>query len=97
MWTITEPAGICTVPVVCEELERGVDEHPYLQAAQDMLDDEIPVATISDAVANGEAMVRDHLNQFDEVAENLDYEPDRIADVVEAQARAGLEVLVHLQ
>ena len=26
-------AGICTVPVVRTELQRGVDSHPYLQSA----------------------------------------------------------------
>jgi len=50
------------VPVVREELEHGVDDHPYLQAALEILDDEIPVATISDTVANREAVVSVHLD-----------------------------------
>ncbi len=54
-------SGICTVPVVHEELESGVDDHPYLQSAFDTLDDEIPIATISATVANREAVVSDHL------------------------------------
>jgi predicted nucleic acid-binding protein len=54
--------GVCTVPAVREELEHGVDNHPYLQEALGMLDDEIPVATISDTVANREAVVSDHLD-----------------------------------
>lgn len=49
--------GICTVPVVREELAAGVDEHPYLRPALDALDETIPVAPISDAVANREAVV----------------------------------------
>jgi len=55
-------SGICAVPVVREELENGVDNHPYLQSALDTLEDEIPVATISDTVANREAVVRSHLD-----------------------------------
>jgi len=50
------------VPVVREELKRGVDGHPYLQAALDALNGEIPVATISDTVTNREAVVSDHLD-----------------------------------
>jgi hypothetical protein len=30
-------SGICTVPVVREELHSGADEHPYLQPALDSL------------------------------------------------------------
>nr|WP_245944527.1 twitching motility protein PilT [Haloplanus salinus] len=45
-----------------EELEHGVDDHPYLQSAPDTLDDEIRVATISDTVADREAVVSDHLD-----------------------------------
>ena len=59
---VTGLSGICAVPVVREELEHGVDDHPYLQSALDTLDDEIPVATISDTVANREAVVSDHLD-----------------------------------
>ena len=62
LWVVASLSGICTVPVVREELEHGVDDHPYLQAAIDTLDDEIPVATISETVANREAVVSDHLD-----------------------------------
>ena len=62
LWVVADLSGICTVPVVREELEHGVDDHPYLQSALDTLDDEIPVATISDTVANREAVVSDHLD-----------------------------------
>lgn len=62
LWVIAGLAGICTVPVVREELEHGVEEHPYLQNALDTLDDEIPVATISETVANREAVVSSHLD-----------------------------------
>jgi hypothetical protein len=55
-------SGICAVPVVREELEDGVGDHPYLQLALDTLDDEIPVVMISDTVANREAVVSDHLD-----------------------------------
>lgn len=62
LWIVTGLANICTVPVVREELERGVDVHPYLRVALDTLDNEIPVATISDTVANRESVVRSHLD-----------------------------------
>jgi predicted nucleic acid-binding protein len=62
LWVVADLSGICTVPVVREELEHGVDDHPYLQSALDTLDDEIQVATISDTVANREAVVSDHLD-----------------------------------
>jgi len=62
LWVIEELSGICAVPVVRGELRNGVDDHPYLQSALDSLDTEIPVATISDTVANREAVVRDHLD-----------------------------------
>ncbi|CQH64756.1 PIN domain protein (plasmid) [Halobacterium hubeiense] len=55
-------SGICTVPVVREELEDGVDDHPYLQSALDTLEEEIPIATISKTVANREAVVSGHLD-----------------------------------
>lgn len=55
-------SGICAVPVVREELKNGVGHHPYLQSALDTLGDEIPVATISDTVANREAVVSGHLD-----------------------------------
>jgi len=61
-WVVAGLSGICTVPVVREELRDGVDDHPYLQSALDTLDDEIPVATISDTVANREAVIGDHLD-----------------------------------
>ncbi|MFU1780562.1 twitching motility protein PilT [Haloarcula japonica] len=62
LWVVAGLSGICTVPVVREELKNGVDDHPYLQSALDTLDDEIPVATISDTVANREAVIKDHLD-----------------------------------
>jgi predicted nucleic acid-binding protein len=62
LWVVAGLSGICAIPVVREELERGVDDHRYLQLALDTLDDEIPVATISDTVANREAVVSDHLD-----------------------------------
>ena len=55
-------SGICAVPIVREELENGVDDHPYLQSALDTLDDEIPVVPISETVANREAVVSSHLD-----------------------------------
>jgi len=61
LWVVAGLSGICAVPVVREELENGVDNHPYLQSALDTLEDEIPVATISDTVANREAVVNDIL------------------------------------
>lgn len=45
-----------------KELKHGVDDHPYLQSALDVLVDEIPVATVSDTVANREAIVGEHLD-----------------------------------
>jgi len=62
LWLVAGLSGICAVPVVRKELEDGVDAHPYLQSALDTLDDEIPVATISDTVANREAVVGGHLD-----------------------------------
>ena len=62
LWVVTGLSGICTVPVVREELENGGDDHPYLQSALDILDDEIPVVPISETVANREAVVSDHLD-----------------------------------
>ncbi|EMA26859.1 hypothetical protein [Haloarcula marismortui] len=62
LWVVTDLSGICTVPVVREELEHGVDNYPYLQKALDTLDDEILVAPISDTVANREAVVSNHLD-----------------------------------
>ena len=54
--------GICTVPVVRDELRTGVDDHPYLQSALDALDDGIPVVEVSETVANREAVVSSHLD-----------------------------------
>ena len=62
LWVVAGLSGICTVPVVRGELEHGVDNYPYLQEALDTLDDEIPVAPISDTVANREAVVSNHLD-----------------------------------
>jgi predicted nucleic acid-binding protein len=62
LWVVAGLSGICTVPVVREELENGVEDHPYLQSALDVLDDEIPVVTVSDTVANREAVASDHLD-----------------------------------
>lgn len=62
LWIVADLSGICTVPVVHEELEHGVDNHPYLQETLDTLDDEIPVATISDTVASREVVVGGHLD-----------------------------------
>lgn len=62
LWVVAGLSGICTVPVVREELHNGVDDHSYLQSALDILDDGIPVATVSDTVANREAVVSDHLD-----------------------------------
>ncbi|QSG10658.1 PIN domain containing protein [Halapricum desulfuricans] len=62
LWVVADLSGICTVPVVREELEHGVGNHPYLQRTLDTLDDEIPVATISDTVANRETVVGGHLD-----------------------------------
>lgn len=49
-------------PFVREELEHCFDNHQYLQEAFDTLDDEIPVATISDTVTNREVIVAGHLD-----------------------------------
>ncbi|WP_255150154.1 twitching motility protein PilT [Halorarius halobius] len=62
LWVVTGLSGICTVPVVREELENGVDGHPYLQSALGTLDNEIPIVPISETVANREAVVSDHLD-----------------------------------
>jgi len=62
LWLVAGLSGICAVPVVRKELEDGVDAHPYLQSALDTPDDEIPVATISDTVANREAVIGGHLD-----------------------------------
>jgi predicted nucleic acid-binding protein len=62
LWVVAGLSGICTVPVVREELENGVEDHPYLQSALDVLDDGIPVVPVSETVTNREAVVSDHLD-----------------------------------
>jgi hypothetical protein len=63
-WVVAGLSGICAVPIVREELENGVDDHPYLQSALDTLDDEIPVVPISETVANREAVVRINVTSY---------------------------------
>ena len=58
LWVVAGLSGICAVPIVREELENGVDDHPYPQSALDTLDDKIPVVPIPETVANREAIVR---------------------------------------
>jgi hypothetical protein len=62
LWVAADLSGLCTVPVVRDEFKRGVDNHPYLQSPLHTLDDEIPVVTISDLVANRETVVDGHLD-----------------------------------
>jgi len=62
LWVVAGLFGICTVPVVHEELQNGVDDHPYLQSALDILNDEIPVVPTSETVANREAVISHHLD-----------------------------------
>jgi predicted nucleic acid-binding protein len=62
LWVVAGLSDICTAPVVRDELEHGVENHPYLQSALETLDTEIPVATVSKTVANREAIVSDHLD-----------------------------------
>ena len=62
LWVIAGLSGICTVPVVREELRNGIADHPYLQSALDTLDDGIPVTTIPDRVTDREAAVSTHLD-----------------------------------
>ena len=64
LWVVAGLSGICAVPIVREELENGVDDHPYLQSALDTLDDEIPVVPISETVANREAVVRINVTSY---------------------------------
>jgi predicted nucleic acid-binding protein len=56
-------SGVCTVPVVREELEAGVADHPYLSPAVDAIEECISAASISETVANREAIVRGHLDR----------------------------------
>ena len=64
LWVVAGLSGICAVPIVREELENGVDDHPYLQSALDTLNDEVPVVPISETVANGEAVVRINVTSY---------------------------------
>jgi len=59
---VADLTGICAVPEVKRELDAGIQTHPYLQPVLDALDDTIPVAPISETVANREAVVRGHLD-----------------------------------
>jgi predicted nucleic acid-binding protein len=59
---VADLAGICTVPVVEHELDAGVQTHPSLRPALDALHDTIPVAPISETVANRDDVVRSHLD-----------------------------------
>lgn len=62
LWLITELSGICTVPVVRDELEQGVDAHSYLRSALNLLDDDIPVGTVSRQVRNRATVVSEYLD-----------------------------------
>lgn len=62
LWVITGLSGICTVPVVREELKHGVENHRYLQSALDALDSEIPVPPLSEQVANRESALGEHID-----------------------------------
>jgi len=46
LWVVAGLSRIRTVPVVREELHNVVDDHFYLQSALDILDEEIPIATV---------------------------------------------------
>lgn len=50
------------MPVVQEELEDGVDDHSFLRPAVNAVGEEIPVAPISETVANRDADVRGYLD-----------------------------------
>jgi predicted nucleic acid-binding protein len=54
--------GICTVPVVQAELEDGVGDHPFLGPAVNAVGEVIPVAPISETVANRDAVTRGYLD-----------------------------------
>jgi len=62
LWVVAGIADICTVPVVQSELHNGVESHPYLRSALDVLDETIPVVSISDRVANREATIGTQLD-----------------------------------
>ena len=51
-----------TVPAVRDELERGVQSHPYLQRAVTALDADIPVVTPSATAANLETTLLETLD-----------------------------------
>lgn len=55
-------SGVCTVPVVRAEIERGIENHPYLRAAVDATGETIPIAGISKRVADRESDVRHRLD-----------------------------------
>ena len=63
LWVITGISGICTVPLVREELINGVVDHPYLESALETLDDEILIAPISKAVSDRETVVKNQLDR----------------------------------
>lgn len=62
LWVVAELSGVCAVPVVREELSRGVESHPYLESALQALDETIPVVSVSDAAAEGALTAREHLD-----------------------------------
>lgn len=62
LWLLIGLSGICTVPVVREELERGVDDHSYLRSALNVLDGGIPVGTVSRRVQYRVTVVSEHLD-----------------------------------
>ena len=62
LWLLEGLAGICTVPVVGDELRNGVEGHPYLGSALGILDDGIPVVSVSDSAATREAEFGDRLD-----------------------------------
>ncbi|MCX2819439.1 twitching motility protein PilT [Haladaptatus sp. F3-133] len=62
LWVVAGLSGVCTVPVVREELKDGVDNHPYVRSGLDILDDRIPTATVSETVADREEVAGTHLD-----------------------------------
>lgn len=74
LWVVAGLSEICAVPVVREELERGIGSHPYLESALQILDSKIPVLSISQAVADTESAVRDHLDPGEAQAFAVAYE-----------------------
>lgn len=59
---LTGLTNVYTVPVVRDELQAGFETHPYLQTALDAPNVSLLVVTMSEAVANREAIVRAHLD-----------------------------------